>query len=192
MGTNQPISRKMLVLVGPPGVGKKFCTLRLNGDHPMDIEIIKTVTTQPQRQIHDSLFYNTVSLEEFQQHVAAGQLLAHDEFAGYWYGIERTDAEAVLKQKHGVVSATPLAADALRRSGYSTVIAYLVPASRNLVETNLQRKDEDPERLTLIRQASAIFARLPESAYDIVVQVQSLVDAVKALEEKLSAYVQLH
>lgn len=192
MGTNQPISRKMLVLVGPPGVGKKFCTLRLNGNHPMDIEIIKTVTTQPQRQIHDSLFYNTVSLAEFQQRVAAGQLLAHDEFAGYWYGIERSDAEAVLKQKHGVVSATPLAAETLRRSGYSTVIAYLVPTSESLVETNLQRKHEDAERLTLMRQASAIFAPLPESAYDMAIQVQSLVDAVKALEEKLRAYVELH
>jgi guanylate kinase len=192
MGTNQTVSRKMLVLVGPPGVGKQFCMLRLNGNHPMDIDIIKTVTTQPQRQIHDSLFYNTVSLEEFQQRVATGQLLAHDEFAGHWYGVERSDAEAVLKQKHGVVSATPLAADALRRSGYATVIAYLVPASKSLVETNLRQKHEAPERLTLMRQASTIFGRLPESAYDIAVQVQSLVDAVKALEEKLRAYMELH
>jgi guanylate kinase len=192
MGTNQTVSRKMLVLVGPPGVGKKFCMLRLNGNHPMDIDIIKTVTTQPQRQIHDSLFYTTVSVEEFQQRVAAGQLLAHDEFAGHWYGVERADAEAVLKQKHGVVSATPLAADALRRSGYATVIAYLVPASKSLVETNLRQKHEAPERLTLMRQASTIFGRLPDSAYDIAVQVQSLVDAVKALEEKLRAYMELH
>jgi guanylate kinase len=192
MGTNQTVSRKMLVLIGPPGVGKKFCMLRLNGNHPMDIDIIKTVTTQPQRQIHDSLFYTTVSLEEFQQRVAAGQLLAHDELAGHCYGVERTDAAAVLKQKHGVVSATPVAADALRRSGYSTVIAYLVPASKSLIETNLRQKHEDPERLTLMRQASTIFGRLPESAYDIAVQVHSLVDAVKALEEKLRAYMELH
>jgi guanylate kinase len=192
MGTNQTVSRKMLVLVGPPGVGKKFCMLQLNGNHPMDIDIIKTVTTQPQRQIHDSLFYTTVSLEEFQQRVAAGQLLAHDEFVGHCYGVERTNAAAVLKQKHGVVSATPVAADALRRSGYSTVIAYLVPASKSLIETNLRQKHEDPERLTLMRQASTIFGRLPEVAYDIAVPVQSLVEAVKALEEKLRAYMELH
>jgi guanylate kinase len=192
MRSNHTVSRKILVLVGPPGVGKKFCTLQLNGNHPMDIEILKTVTTQPQRQIHDSLFYNTVSLEEFQRRVAAGGLLAHDEFAQHWYGLERTDAEAVLKQKHGVVSATPLAAEALRRGGYSTVIVYLIPASKNLLEANLRRKNEDPERLALMRQASAIYKRLPESAYDIAVEVKSLGDAVKALEEKLRAYVELH
>jgi guanylate kinase len=192
MGTNPTISRKILVLVGPPGVGKKFCTLRLNGNHPMDIDIIKTVTTQPHRQVYDALFYNMVGLEEFQQRVAAGQFLAHDEFAGCWYGIERTDAEAVLKHKHGVVSATPLAAEALRRSGYSTVVAYLVPASKSLVETTLRQKNESPQRLTLLRQASASFARLPASAYDMAVRVQSLVEAVNALEEKLSAYVELH
>src|SRR5919109_1478237 len=170
MGTNHTISRKILVLVGPPGVGKKFCTLRLNGNHPMDIDILKTLTTQPQRQIYDSLFYKTVSPEEFQQRVAGGHVLEHDEFAGHWYGIERADAEAILKQRHAVVSATPMGAETLRRSGFSTVIAYLMPASKSLLEDNLRQKQEAPERLALMRQAVARFERVPESAYDIVVR----------------------
>jgi guanylate kinase len=192
MGTNQTSSRKILVLVGPPGVGKKFCTLRLNGNHPMDIEVLKTLTTQPQRQIYDSLFYKTVSLEDFQHHVAGGSLLAHDEFAGHWYGIERAEAEAILKQKHVVVSATPLGAEALRRSGFSTVIAYLIPTSTTLVEKNLRQKLESPERLALMRQAAAMFERLPESTYDVAVRVKSLVEAEGELEEKLRAHVELH
>jgi guanylate kinase len=192
MGTNQTISRKILVLVGPPGVGKKFCTLRLNGNHPMDIEILKTLTTQPQRQIYDSLFYKPVDLEEFQQHVAGGRLLGHDEFAGHWYGIERAEAEAILKQKHAVVSAMPVGAEALRRSGFSTVIAYLIPASTTLVEKNLRQKLESPERLALMRQAATMFERLPESVYDLTVRVKSLAEAEGELEEKLRAYVELH
>jgi guanylate kinase len=192
MGTNQPVTRTILVLVGPPGVGKKFCTLRLNGDHPMDVDIIKTITTQPQRQIFDSLFYKTVSPQEFQQRVAGGHLLEYDEFAGHWYGIERTDAEAVLRQKHGVVSATPAGAEALRGSGFPTVIAYLIPASTALLERNLRQKNEDPERLVLLRQAAALFERLPESAYDIAVYVKSLEAAAKELEERLRAVVALH
>jgi guanylate kinase len=192
MGTNQTISRKILVLVGPPGVGKKFCTLRLNGNHPMDIEILKTLTTQPQRQIYDSLFYHTVGPEEFQQHVAGGSLLEYDEFAGHWYGIERADAEAVLRQKHAVVSATPVGAEALRQSGFSTVITYLIPASTTLVEQNLRQKLESPERLALMRQAAAMFERLPDSVYDLAVQVKSLVEAEGELEEKLRAYMELH
>ena len=192
MGTSHTISRKILVLVGPPGVGKKFCTLRLNGNHPMDIEILKTLTTQSQRQIYDSLFYKTVGLEEFQQRVARGDLLEHDEFAGDWYGIERADAEAILKQKHAVVSATPAGAETLRRSGFSTVIAYLTPASKTLLENHLRRKQETPERLALMRQAMAIFERLPESTYDIAVRVKSPAQAEEELEEKLRAYIELH
>jgi guanylate kinase len=192
MGTNHTISRKILVLVGPPGVGKKFCTLRLNGNHPMDIDILKTLTTQPQRQIYDSLFYKTVGLDDFQQGVAAGHLLEYDEFAGHWYGIERPEAEAILKQKHAVVSATPLGAETLRKSGFSTVVAYLLPASKSLVEDNLRRKQEAPERLALMRQAVTMFERVPESAYDIAVRVRSLLEAEGELEEKLRAYVELH
>jgi guanylate kinase len=192
MGTNDPLNRKILVLVGPPGVGKKFCTLRLNGNHPMDIEILKTLTTQPQRQIYDSLFYHTVGRETCQQHIEAGTLLEHDEFAGHWYGIERADAEAILKQKHAIVSATPAGADALRRSGLSTIVAYLMPAAKGLVEDNLRRKQESPERLALMRQAAAVFDRLPESAYDLAVRVKSLVEAEAELEDKLRAYVELH
>lgn len=191
MGAGQDNSRKLLVLVGPPGVGKKFCTLRLNGNHPMDMEIIKTLTTQPQRQIYDSLFYRTVSLPEFQEQAAAGGLLEHDEFAGHWYGIERGHVETILKQKHGIVSATPMGADTLRRSGFPTILAYLIPASKAFVEDNLVKKNEDPERLPMVRQDSSIFAGLPEPSFDIVVRVKSLADAVKELDEKLQAFVPL-
>jgi guanylate kinase len=192
MAINDTSSRKILVLIGSPGVGKKFCTLRLNGNHPMDVEILKTLTTQPQRQIYDSLFYKTVGPEEFQQRVAVGELLEYDEFAGHWYGIERAEAETILKQKHAVVSATPQGVEALRQGGFSTVVAYLSPASKHVVEDNLRQKQEAPERLALMRQASTIFEGLPASAYDIAVRVTALPDAVHELEEKLRDYMDLH
>ena len=192
MATNHASSRKILVLIGSPGVGKKFCTLRLNGSYPMDVEILKTLTTQPQRQMYDSLFYRTVGPDEFQQRVAAGDLLESDEFAGHWYGIERADAETILKLKHAVVSATPQGAEALRLGGFSTVVAYLSPASKHFIEDNLRQKQEAPERLALMRQASTIFEGLPTSAYDIAVRVTSLPEAVRELEEKLRAYMDLH
>jgi guanylate kinase len=192
MATSQPVERKILVLVGPPGVGKKFCTLRFNGNHPMDVEIMKTLTTQPPRQVFDTLFYTTVDLEEFQQRLAGGHLLEHDEFAGHWYGIERASADAVLKQKHGVVSATPVGAETLRRSGIPTIIVYLIPATKTLIEDNLRQKHEHPERLRSFRAASAMFDRLPESAYDIALYVKSLEEAAKELDERLSAFMQLH
>jgi guanylate kinase len=191
MGTNHTLSRKMVVLIGPPGVGKKFCTLRLNGNHPMDIEILKTLTTQPQRQIYDSLFYDTIGRETCRQHIEAGTLLEYDEFAGHWYGIQRGNAEAILTQKHAVVSATPAGAATLRRSGLSVVVAYLVPASKTLVEDNLRRKQETPERLDLMRQAASMFERLPESTYDLAVRVKSLVEAEAELEDKLRTYMEL-
>jgi guanylate kinase len=192
METGQTMSRKLLVLVGQPGVGKKFCTLRLNGNHPMDVEIVKTLTTQPQRQIYDSLFYKTVDPEAFQKRMAAGDLLEHDAFAGHWYGLERTETEAVLKQKHGVVSSTPSGVETLRSSGLPLIIAYLYPASKSLIEDNLRKKQEDPERLRLLQQSAAVFERLPENAYDIAVAVKSLVDAERELEEKLATYMELH
>jgi guanylate kinase len=192
MATNHASSRKILILVGSPGAGKKFCTLRLNGNHPMDVEILKTLTTQPQRQIYDSLFYKTVEPEEFQERIAAGDLLEYDEFAGHRYGIERADTETILKQKHAVVSATPQGAETLRHGDFSTVVAYLIPASKHLVEDNLRQKQEAPERLALMRQAATMFEGLPASAYDIVVRVTSLLEAVRELEEKLRSYVDLH
>jgi len=90
------------------------------------------------------------------------------------------------------VSATPAGAEALRRSGLSTIVAYLVPASKSLVEDNLRRKQETPERLDLMRQAAMMLNRLPESAYDLAVRVKSLVEAEAELEDKLRAYVELH
>jgi guanylate kinase len=192
MATNQVSSRKILVLIGSPGVGKKFCALRLNGNHPIDVEILKTLTTQPQRQIYDSLFYKTIGPEEFRQRVAAGELLEYDEFAGYWYGIERAEAETILKQKHAMVAATPQGAEMLRQSGFPTVVAYLSPDSKHVIEDNLRQKQEAPERLVLMRQAATIFEGLPASAYDLAVRVRALPDAARELEERLRSYVDLH
>jgi len=192
MGTDPTASRKILVLVGPPGVGKKFCMLRLNGNHPMDIEILKTLTTQPQRQIYDSLFYKTVSTETFQQQMAERHLIEHDEVAGHWYGIERTDTEAILTQKHAVVSATPAGAETLRASGFATVIAYLMPASTTSLEDHLRRKQETAERLVLMRHVASTYEQLPESAYDIAVRVMSLTEAEEELEAKLRSHIELH
>jgi guanylate kinase len=192
MGTNHTFSRKIVVLIGPPGVGKKFCTLRLNGNHPMDIEILKTLTTQPQRQIYDSLFYDTIGREACQQYIEAGTLLEYDEFAGHWYGIERDNAEAILKQKHAIVSATPAGAETLRRSGLPIIVAYLMPASKTLVEDILRRKQETPERLDLMRQGASMFDRLPTSTYDLAVRVKSLVEAEAELEDRLRTYMELH
>lgn len=191
MESSQRISHKLLVLVGPPGVGKKFCTLRINGNHPMDVEIIKTLTTQPQRHIYDSLFYKTVTLEDFQQRAAAGELLEHDEFAECWYGIERAEVETLLKQKHGIVSVTPTGAASLRDSGFPAIYAYLIPSSTALVDDNLRKKNEAPARLPLVRQASAMFENLPDSSFDVVIRVRTLVDAAQELDEKLQAYVTL-
>jgi guanylate kinase len=192
MATNHTGNRKILVFVGAPGVGKKFCSLRLNGNHPMDVEILKTLTTQPQRQIFDSLFYKTVGPEEFQQRVAAGELLEYDEFAGHWYGIERAETETILRQKHAVVSATPQGAETLRQGGSSTVVVYLSAASKHLLEDNLRQKQEAPERLAQMRQTASLFTGLPASAYDIAVRVTSLPEAVRELEEKLPSYLDLH
>ncbi|MGH8059497.1 MAG: hypothetical protein ACREOH_20045, partial [Candidatus Entotheonellia bacterium] len=179
------------VLVGPPGVGKKFCTLRINGNHPMDVEIIKTLTTQPQRHIYDSLFYKTVTLEDFQQRAAAGDLLEYDEFAECWYGMERAEVETLLKQKHGIVSVTPAGAASLRDSGFPAIYAYLIPSSTALVEENLRQKNEAAARLPLLRQAAALYEHLPESSFEVVIRVRSLVDAAKELDEKLQSYVTL-
>ena len=95
-------------------------------------------------------------------------------------------------RKNAVVSATPAGAEALRRSGLSTVVACLVPTAKSLVDDILQRKQETPERLALMRQAATLFHRLPESAYDLVVRVKSLAEAEAELEDKLRAYVELH
>jgi guanylate kinase len=192
MATADANSRKIVVLVGPPGVGKKFCTLRLNGNHPMDIEILKTLTTQPQRQVYDELFYQTVGLEEFQTRAAAGDLLEYDEFVGYWYGVERVAAETILKHKHAVVSATPQGAAALRQGGSPALVAYLLPTSATFIDGNLRLKQESPERLQQMQRAGSLFEDVPTSAYDILVRVKSLSDAAHELEKKLRAYMELH
>ena len=102
------------------------------------------------------------------------------------------DVAVLTVAKHAVVSATPMGVEALRRSDFSTLVAYLIPASKTLLEENLRRKQETPERLTLMRQAATTYEHLPEAAYDIAVRVKSLVEAESELEEKLRARIELH
>jgi hypothetical protein len=66
-----------------------------------------------------------------------------------------------------------------------------VPTSTALVEDNLLKKHEAPERLPLLRQASAMYDRLPESSFDVVVRVKTLVDAARELDEQLQGHIAL-
>ena len=90
------------------------------------------------------------------------------------------------------MSATPAGAEALRRSGLSSIVAYLMPASKTLVEDNLRRKQETPERRDLMRRAASMVERFPESTDDLAVRVKSLVEAEAELEDKLRTCMELH
>lgn len=87
------MNKKMIVVSGFSGAGKgsilKFLKER------SDIEIVRSVTTRPQRSTDD--YYEFVSISEFERRLAAGSFLEANRYASGYYGTPLDSVKQIIR-----------------------------------------------------------------------------------------------
>ena len=117
----------IFVLVGPSGSGKSTLikeALEIIGNK---IGIVRSLTTRAQKDELDALFYDFVTQQEFNKKLFANELVEWVEYAGNFYGTEKTTIDSVLKEKPGIYATDEHGIIALMQTGYHVKAIGIAP-----------------------------------------------------------------
>ena len=142
----------IFALVGGARSGKSTLIKEVIARIPEKIGIIKSFTTRAHRSTEeDDLFYDFLSLKEFEKRKIDSAFAECIEHAGNYYGYEYATIDAVLAQKHGICAVVEYALPDLMRAGYSVTPIKITPLHSEKVrdafyEKHRERQQADEER----------------------------------------------
>jgi guanylate kinase len=122
--------RPILGFVGPSGSGKTFLIHEMLRRFPDHLGIAKSITTRPQRDPEDALFYDFVAKEDIDHLEQEGRLTHRVEFAGTHYATDRKHLDELLSQKMGVCAFVQDGVRFLRNAGYEIKVIEVVPVDQ--------------------------------------------------------------
>jgi len=182
----------IIVISGPSGVGKDAVLKHmLKLGYPITVPVTMT-TRAPRPGEVDGVDYVFVTREQFQAHLADGELLEHAEvYGGNSYGVPRSQLRKALNSsRHVLIQVDVQGAKSLRNTLPDAQFVFLIPSDRANLETHLRSRGSEDE--------AAIHERLAaiEREYDEIEQFQHVIrnvegdldDAVHALAILIRGY----
>ncbi len=178
-----------LVVSSPSGAGKTTLTRHLvESDSDLDLSV--SVTTRPPRpgETHAEHYF-FVDDTEFDDMLAASQLLEHACVFGYRYGSPRAFVEARLEAGRDVAFDIDWqGARQLRESLRGDVVSvYVLPPGREAQRERLTRRGQDPDDIVAHRLAEAARDIEHWSEYSYVILNDDLERSKRALAAILEA-----
>lgn len=143
----------LFAIVGPPGVGKNEMMKAVLADTP-NLGQLATATTRPPRSDEqhgrERLF---VSAEEFQEMMAAGDLLEWQQVHGNLYGVPRAAVETAFAQGRDLIADIDVLGATYIRSLYpaNVVLVFVQPPSLAELERRMRRRNEETEAQIRLR-----------------------------------------
>jgi guanylate kinase len=185
------ISRRglMLVLSSPSGAGKTTMSRRLlERDNAITMSI--SVTTRPRRpgEVH-GVDYLFVTMAQFEEMVATGELLEYARVFGNCYGTPRGPVEAALRAGRDVLfdidwQGTQQLAENARDD---LVAVFVLPPSAEELERRLTTRAQDSAEVIANRMAKAADEMSHWAEYDYVIVNTDVDESVNSVEAILRA-----
>ena len=149
--TVKQFEKKLIVITSPSGAGKTSIVKKLL-IHFKDFAFSVSATTRPMRSGEiDGQDYYFISLSEFQQKVASGEFIEHEEvYKGIQYGTLKSEVERLWAQRKIVVFDIDIkgAANIKKQFGKDCFTIFVQPPSKeSLLERLKARNTESPKTL---------------------------------------------
>lgn len=181
------MSGNIIVIVAPSGTGKSTLINRLKTDYP---ELVWSVssTTRPMRpnEVHGKDYY-FVSVEEFEQHIAAGNFIEWFKVHNDYKGTSRLFVDQGLRNGWTMLFDVDVqGADALKKIYPQAKVIFIEPPSVEELEKRLRNRKTDTEDQIRIRLENARKELARKNDYDFLI----MNDEVEAAYQKLKAAVE--
>ncbi len=145
--TNKLLSPgKLIVLIGPSGVGKGTLMRLLLSRHPELNYSISATTRPPRLGEVDGKDYYFISRSKFQQLIEEGEFLEWAEFAGNLYGTPRKPAINLMESGKSVLLEIELEGARQIRAAFPELLSiFILPPSFNELEKRIRGRKKDTE-----------------------------------------------
>lgn len=165
----------VVVLSGPSGVGKDAVLNRMiELGYPVTVPVTMT-TRAPRPGEVDGVHHIFVTHEQFQAHLAEGELLEHAEvYGGNFYGVPRSSVRvAADSDKHIIIRVDVQGAKSLRNTLPDAEFVFLIPSKRENLEAHLRSRGSEDEAAIQERLAAI------EREYDEIEQFRHVIQNVE-------------
>ncbi|MFC1706661.1 guanylate kinase [Planctomycetota bacterium] len=153
--TTEAKKGRLLLVSGPSGSGKTTVIDGLLKDPRFRLSI--SSTTRPMRPGEvEGEEYNFLSVEQFEEAIAAGGFLEWAKVYGNYYGTPRAPIEEAKARGEAVLlNLDTQGAATLRKNGVRGLYVFLLPPSLEVLEERLRARATDSEETILKRLARA-------------------------------------
>ena len=171
----------LIVLSGPSGVGKDAALKRMK-ERGLPFAFVTTVTTRPKRpgEVHGKDYF-FISVEEYQELLARGELLEHAEVYGNYYGVPKEQVRQALARGQDVILRIDVqGAATIKKLVPDALFIFLAASSmQELMERLVARKTETGIDLERRKEtARKEMEALPMFDYVVINRDEALDEAV--------------
>ena len=184
------MNRKGLLLVvsGPSGCGKGTVLGEVFARQPDTYYSVSATTRSPRPGEVDGVQYHFLTKEEFEEKIAAGQMLEYAQYAGNYYGTPAQAVDEKLSQgKNVVLEIEVQGAKQVKLRRPDAVMIFIMPPSMKELRRRLTQRGTEAQEVVERRLETARQEMPQAKDYDYIVFNDKLEDAVADLQAILKA-----
>ncbi|MDP1603834.1 MAG: guanylate kinase [Legionella sp.] len=138
----------LFVLSGPSGVGKSTVLDHLLTKFDHLEKLVSYTTREPRDNEKPGFSYKYISREKYAEMEDKGKFLQSVEYVGNYYGYTKKQILSVMQQGNNVVADVDYRALPILKAHFPNCITiFIVPPSREAVQSRLQSRGDLPEAI---------------------------------------------
>lgn len=188
----------LIILSGPSGVGKGAVRRILMEDKSLDLAYSISMTTRAPRKLEqDGVDYFFVSEDDFNQHVANGDLLEHASFVGNQYGTPKAYVDKLRSEGKNVlleieVQGAKQVLEKVKADGDAAVSIFLIPPSMSALEKRIRKRRTEAEDIIQARLRKARSELGEKYSYKYIVLNDIVTRAADEIKDILNKEIQAY
>ena len=160
---------KLVVISGASGVGKGT-VLGIMMNKRKDLKFSVSATTRDPRPSEvNGIHYYFVTKEQFEEMIAAGDMLEYSAHNANYYGTPRKQAEEKMLEGSVLLDIEPNGAGQVKKAAPDAVLVFIMPPSMEELEKRLRGRGDTPEEQIKLRMERALWEMEQRHWYDHVV-----------------------